>query len=153
MDNNRLKPIQILMIDDNPADVDLVRETILEKEPDSVLTEAHDGADAMLYLRRSGRYSQAPRPDLILLDLNMPGMDGFDVLREIRKDVDLTCIPVLILTSSTAQQDVDRGYQFSANAYLAKPVGLDQFSALVRTIEEFWLAAVRLPSRQCVVSE
>ncbi len=97
----------------------------------------------------AGAFTNTARPDLILLDLNMPGMNGFDVLREIRKDIDLCCIPVVILTSSTAQQDVDRGYQFSANAYLSKPVGLDQFSELVRKVEAFWIEAARLPSVQC----
>ncbi len=149
MDNQQMRPIRILMIDDNPADVELVRETFRERAQENVLNAAHDGHEAMRYLHRDGPYTDAARPDLILLDLNMPGLNGFDVLREIRKDYDLCCIPVVILTSSTAQQDIDRGYQFNANAYLAKPVGLDQFSALVLKIEEFWMETVRLPSRQC----
>jgi CheY-like chemotaxis protein len=143
------KPIEILMIDDNPADVELVRETFQEKMSDSVLNVARDGGEALLYLRRAGRYRGAARPDLILLDLNMPGMNGFDVLHEIRRDNELCCIPVVILTSSTAQVDIDRGYQSKANAYLSKPAGLDQFSDLVRTLEAFWLEVARLPSRHC----
>ena len=149
MKDGQANPVEILMIDDNPADIDLVRETFREQMKEGVIQAVRAGSEAPESLPRSGPYARAARPDLILLDLNMPGKNGYEVLREIRQDLDLCCIPVVILTSSTAQQDIDRGYRSSANAYLSKPVGLDQFSNLVRTIEAFWLEAARLPSRGC----
>ncbi len=150
-DPGQLAGMEILMIDDNPADIELVRETFAEEAMPGVLNSARDGEEALRYLRRLGPYRNAARPDLILLDLNIPGRNGFDILKEIRIDRELSCIPVVILTSSAAQSDVDRSYQLQANAYVVKPVGLDQFSRLAHSLETFWLKVARLPSRGCRV--
>jgi CheY-like chemotaxis protein len=132
------------MVDDNPADFELVRDTFEEQALPGLLSSVRDGDEALRYLRGA-----APRPDLILLDLNIPGKDGFEILNEIRVDQELSCIPIVILTSSSSEQDIDRSYQLGANAYVVKPVGLDQFSGLVRSIESFWLGTARLPSKTC----
>ena len=149
MSSPPMRPLEILMVDDNPADFELVRETFEEQALPGTLSSVRDGDEALRYLRGAAPYSAAPRPDLILLDLNIPGKDGFAILNEIRIDQALSCIPIVILTSSSSEQDIDRSYQLGANAYVVKPVGLDQFSGLVRSIESFWLGAARLPSKTC----
>ena len=137
------------MVDDNPADFELVRDTFEEQALPGQLSSVRDGDEALRYLKQAHPYSTAPRPDLILLDLNIPGKDGFEILNQIRVDHELSCIPIVILTSSASEEDIDRSYQLGANAYVVKPVGLDQFSMLVRSIESFWLGIARLPSKTC----
>ena len=149
MSSPSIKPLEILMVDDNPADFELVRDTFEEQALPGMLSSVRDGDEALRYLKRTHPYSAAPRPDIILLDLNIPGKDGFEILNQIRVDQELSCIPIVILTSSASEEDIDRCYQLGANAYVVKPVGLDQFSMLVRSIEAFWLATARLPSKTC----
>ena len=149
MSSTPLRPLEILMVDDNPADFELVRDTFEEQALPGQLCSVRDGDEALRYLKRAHPYNAAPRPDLILLDLNIPGKDGFEILNEIRVDQELSCIPIVILTSSSSEQDIARSYQLGANAYVVKPVGLDQFSGLVRSIESFWLGTARLPAKTC----
>ncbi len=138
-------PIEILMVEDNPGDVRLTIEALKETKVRNNLNVVRDGAEALAFLRRQGRYAQAPRPDLILLDLNVPRIDGRQVLAEIKADADLRRIPVVILTSSQAEEDVLKTYDLQANCYVTKPVDLDQFIKVVQSIETFWLTIVRLP--------
>jgi CheY-like chemotaxis protein len=149
MSSTPIRPLEILMVDDNPADFELVRDTFEEQSLPGLLSSVRDGDEALRYLRRAHPYGAAPRPDLILLDLNIPGKDGFEILSQIRVDQELSCIPIVILTSSASEEDIDRSYQLGANAYVVKPVGLDQFSMLVRSVEAFWLGTARLPSKTC----
>ena len=139
------RPIEILLVEDNPGDARLAREALREARVANRLTWVPDGAEALSYLRREGGHGQAPRPDLILLDLNIPRKDGREVLAAIRADERLCRIPVVVLTTSQAEEDVQSAYQLSANCYIAKPVDLDRFMQVVRVIEEFWLSTVRLP--------
>ncbi len=139
------RPIEILMIEDNPGDVRLTQEALKENKMYNRLHVVRDGVEAMAFLRQEGRYADAPRPDLILLDLNLPKKDGREVLAEIKADEDLKRIPVVILTSSQAEEDVLRTYNLHANCYVTKPVDLDQFIRVVKSIEEFWLTIVKLP--------
>jgi two-component system, chemotaxis family, response regulator Rcp1 len=139
------KPIEILLVEDNPGDVRLAVEALREGKVANQLHVVNDGVEAMAFLRREGRYAGVPRPDLILLDLNLPCKDGREVLAEIKHDTHLKSIPVVILTSSTAEQDVLQAYNLYANCYITKPVNLDEFLRIVRSIEEFWLTVVRLP--------
>src|SRR5438132_14397876 len=138
-------PIEILLVEDNPGDVRLTRELLKESKFRNRLEAVDNGAEAIAYLRRQGKYREAVRPDLMLLDLNLPRMDGREVLAEIKRDPDLRRIPVVILTSSNADADVIKTYDLHANCYVTKPVGLEQFATVVRSIEDFWLAIVRLP--------
>jgi len=138
-------PIEILLVEDNPGDVRLTRELLKESKFRNRLEAVDNGAEAIAYLRRQGKYREAVRPDLMLLDLNLPRMDGREVLAEIKRDPDLKRIPVVILTSSNADADVIKTYDLHANCYVTKPVGLEQFATVVRSIEDFWLAIVRLP--------
>lgn len=138
-------PIEILMVEDNPGDVRLTLEALKETKVRNNLNVVRDGAEALAFLRRQGRYAQAPRPDLILLDLNVPRIDGRQVLAEIKADVNLRRIPVVILTSSQAEEDILRTYDLQANCYVNKPMDLDQFIKVVQSIETFWLTIVRLP--------
>lgn len=138
-------PIEILMVEDNPGDVRLTVEALKETKVRNNLNVVRDGAEALAFLRRQGRYETAPRPDLILLDLNVPRIDGRRVLAEIKADADLRRIPVVILTSSQAEEDIIRTYDLQANCYVTKPVDLDQFIKVVQSIETFWLSIVRLP--------
>jgi chemotaxis family two-component system response regulator Rcp1 len=131
------RPIEILLVEDNPGDVRLTVEALREAKVVNHLHIAGDGVEAMLFLRREGRYVDVPRPDLILLDLNLPRKDGREVLAEIKQDADLKCIPVVVLTSSAAEQDVVQAYNFYANCYITKPVDLEQFLKVVRSIEDF----------------
>ena len=139
------RPIEILLVEDNPGDVRLIKEAFREGKVLNVLHVVEDGVEAMAFLRRENTYAQAPRPELILLDLNLPRKDGREVLAEIKGDENLKRIPVVILTSSKSEEDVFRTYNLHANAYVAKPMGLNEFMATVRSIEDFWLAIVKLP--------
>ena len=139
------RPVEILLVEDNPGDVRLTLEALKENRLHNHLHVVEDGEEAMAFLRRESDYADAPRPDLILLDLNLPKKDGREVLAEIKEDPDLKRIPVVILTTSRAEEDVLRMYDLHANCYVTKPVDLDQFIKVVQTIEEFWLTIVRLP--------
>ncbi len=138
-------PIEILMIEDNPGDVRLTREVLKDASMVNSLHSVKDGEEAMHYLYHTGAYTAAVRPDLILLDLNLPRMGGLEILQKIKSDKTLRSIPVVILTSSQAEQDIVAGYEGYANAYITKPVSLDQFSRVVMSIEGFWLETARLP--------
>lgn len=137
--------MQILLVEDSPGDVRLTREAFRDADPNLRLHIAGDGAEAMAFLRRQGAHADAPRPELILLDLNMPKKDGREVLAEIKADENLKAIPIVVLTTSRAEQDVLRAYQLNANCYINKPVDFNQFLDVVRSIESFWLFVVTLP--------
>ncbi|MBI2911413.1 MAG: response regulator [Chloroflexi bacterium] len=139
------RPIEILLVEDNPGDVRLTREALKEGKVRNRMSVARDGAEAMAFLRQEGEYADAPRPHLILLDLNLPGKDGREVLEEIKADPDLMRIPIVVLTTSRAEQDILRSYELHANCYVTKPVDLDQFIKVVQAIEDFWLSIVTLP--------
>ena len=139
------RPFEILLVEDNPGDVRLTEETLKDFKVLNHLSVVGDGVEAMAFLRREGKYAQASRPDLILLDLNLPKKDGREVLAEIKVDEQLKRIPVVILTTSSAEQDILNTYEHHANCYITKPVDLDQFSAVVKSIEEFWFTIVKLP--------
>lgn len=138
-------PIEVLLVEDNPGDVRLTREAFLVANKTIQLRVATDGVEAMEFLRRSGAHASAPRPDLILLDLNLPKMDGREVLALIKADTSFKLIPTVILTTSDAEQDIVISYQLQANCYLTKPVQLEAFEALVKSINDFWLTKVKLP--------
>ncbi len=140
-----IQPIDILLVEDSPADVRLTREALKEAKVLNALHIVKDGAAALSFLRREGRYADSPRPNLILLDLNLPRKDGREVLAEIKQDEDLKRIPVVVLTTSRAEEDIVRSYNLHANAYVSKPVDLAQFLHVIRSLEEFWLAVVTLP--------
>jgi two-component system, chemotaxis family, response regulator Rcp1 len=142
---HRARPIEILLVEDNPGDERLTREALKEGKVRNILHVVTDGREAMRFLRREGRYAQTVRPDLILLDLNLPGKDGRTVLKEIKADPSVRSIPVVILTSSQAEEDIVRSYNLQANCYVTKPVDLNQFVVVVKTIESFWFTIVRLP--------
>ena len=138
-------PVEVLLAEDNPGDVKLTEKAL---EQGNVLNNLHvvnDGVEAMAYLKQEGEYADKPRPDLILLDLNMPRKSGDEVLEEIKEDPDLRRIPVVILTSSAAEEDIIKSYDLHANAYLTKPVDFDGFMELVEHIEDFWLTIVKMP--------
>jgi two-component system, chemotaxis family, response regulator Rcp1 len=139
--------LEVLLVEDSPGDVRLTREAFREANPSINLHVACDGVEAMAFLRQQGPHADAPRPDLILLDLNLPKMDGREVLAHIKEDQDLKTIPTVILTTSEAEADIITSYQLQANCYLAKPVQLDEFEAIVRSISDFWLTKVRLPQQ------
>jgi len=140
------RPIEILLVEDNPADVRMTVEILKETKVRNTVTVAGDGNVAMDLLRRVGKYTQAVQPDLILLDLNLPKKDGKQVLAEIKADPILRRIPVVILTSSSAEEDIVKSYSLYANCYVTKPVDLEQFVKVVKSIEDFWLTIVKLPS-------
>lgn len=139
------RPIEILLIEDNAADVRLTQEALREGKVRNNLTVARDGEEALQMLRRSGGYASAPRPDLVLLDLNLPRKDGREVLAIMKGDDELRRIPVVVLTTSSAEADVLRSYDLHANCYIVKPVDLEQFVGVVKSIDDFWLTIVRLP--------
>ncbi len=141
------RPIEILMVEDNPGDVRLTVEALKEGKVRNNLHTVPDGVQAMAFLRRQGQYAKVPRPDLVLLDLNLPKMDGREVLAEIKEDPDLRRLPVVILTVSKAEQDILKSYNLHANCYITKPVDLDQFLGVVKSIEDFWLTVVMLPPK------
>jgi two-component system, chemotaxis family, response regulator Rcp1 len=139
-------PVEILIVEDNEGDVRLARESLRESKIRNTIHHVPDGVEAMDFLHRQGRYAQAPRPDLILLDLNMPRMDGREVLAAIKSDADLKRIPVVILTVSNDEIDIFKTYNLHANCFITKPIDLDQFIQVVKSIEDFWLTIVKLPS-------
>jgi chemotaxis family two-component system response regulator Rcp1 len=140
-----VRPVQILLVEDNPGDVRLTIEALKEAKVLNQLTVVKDGIEALSLLRRQGQYARVARPDLILLDLNLPKKDGREVLSEIKADDNLKHIPVVILTTSQDEQDVLKSYNLYANCYITKPVDLDQFITVVKSIEDFWLGIVVLP--------
>ena len=140
------RAIQILLVEDSPSDAAMTIEALRDGRILNELTVATDGEMAIAMLRKQGSYHDAPRPDLIILDLNLPKMDGREVLDIVKNDEDLMAIPVVVLTSSSAESDIVKSYQLHANSYVTKPVGLDAFLAAVRGIEDFWLSVVQLPS-------
>ncbi len=140
-----VKPIDILLVEDNPGDADLAREALEDTKLHNRLHVVDDGEKALAFLRRQGAYATAPRPDLILLDLNLPRKDGREVLAEIKTDDHLKRIPVVILTTSRAEEDVLKTYNLHANCYISKPIDLNQFMRVVKSIEDFWLSIVVLP--------
>lgn len=139
------KPIEILLIEDNPADVRLTEEAFKEGKVLNNLSVVANGVEALDFLRRKGKYADSPRPDLILLDLNMPKKNGREVLGEIKQDPDFKRIPIVVLTISKSEEDIMKSYNLHANCYISKPVGLDQFIDVVKSIEDFWLTIVKLP--------
>jgi chemotaxis family two-component system response regulator Rcp1 len=139
------KPIVILLVEDNPGDVDLARAAMEESKVRNILHTVGDGVEAMLFLRSEGKYAEAPRPDLVLLDLNLPKKDGREVLAEIKSDPDLMRIPVVILTISKDEEDILKTYNLHANCFITKPIDLGQFVKVVKAIEDFWLTIVKLP--------
>ncbi len=140
-----MRPIEILLVEDNPGDVRLTREALQEAKVRNNLAVANDGVEALSYLRRESPFENATRPDLVLLDLNLPRKDGREVLAEIKADPDLRRLPVVVLTTSNAEQDILESYNLYANCYITKPVDLDQFLGIVTSIEDFWLTIVKLP--------
>lgn len=142
----RVEAIEILLVEDNQADADLTRDALAEAKVINNLHVVDDGERAIAFLRREGEYGSAVRPDLILLDLNLPRRDGREVLEEIKTDVELRRIPVVILTSSKAEEDILKSYDLHANCYITKPVRLDGFLSVLDQIEGFWLSLVKLPS-------
>ncbi len=140
------KPVEILLVEDNPGDVRLTQEVLRDGKMNNNLYVAKDGVDAVTFLRREGAYTDAPVPDMILLDLNLPKKDGREVLAEIKADPLLKRIPVVVLTTSKAEQDIHKAYDLHANCYITKPVDLDQFITIVKGIEDFWFTIVKLPS-------
>jgi len=140
-----MKPIEILLVEDNPGDVDLAREALETGKVHNTLSVVGDGEAAMAFLRRQGKYAGAPRPDLVLLDLNLPKKDGREVLNEIKSDEDLKRIPVVILTTSRAEEDILKTYNLHANCFITKPIELNDFIKVVQAIEDFWLTIVKLP--------
>jgi len=141
----RERPIEILLVEDSPSDAQLAIEALHSAKIANHLSHVEDGVDALQFLRREGPYREVPRPDLILLDLNLPRKDGREVLEEMKEDPKLKQIPVVVLTTSRAEQDVLRSYALHANCYITKPVDFNQFIEVVRSIEHFWLAVVTLP--------
>lgn len=139
------RPAEVLLVEDSPGDVRLTREALKEGKVRNNLSVVSDGVEAMEFLRREGRFADAPRPDIVLLDLNMPRKDGREVLAEMKGDDTLKRIPVVILTTSDAEQDILRTYNLHANCYLKKPVDLEQFISIVKSVEDFWLTIVQLP--------
>jgi two-component system, chemotaxis family, response regulator Rcp1 len=140
-------PIQVLLVEDSPGDVRLTQEAFRDANKAIQLNVVVDGVEAMAFLRHEGAHLHAPRPDLILLDLNLPKMDGREVLAQIKEDESLKLIPTVILTTSDAEADIVRSYQLQANCYLNKPVQLDAFENLVKSINDFWLTKVKLPQQ------
>jgi two-component system, chemotaxis family, response regulator Rcp1 len=139
------RPVQILLVEDNPGDVRLTQEAFKDGRVLVNLTVASDGVEAMEVLMRRGKFDQTPRPDLILLDLNLPKKSGREVLKEIKANDDLKRIPVIVMTTSKAEADIHRAYNLNANCYVTKPVELEEFLGVVRSIEDFWLTIVTLP--------
>jgi len=139
------KLIDILMVEDNPADARLTREAFVDSKMVNTLHHVRNGDEAMAFLNRKPPYQDAPRPDVVLLDLNMPGMDGRAVLAEMKSDPHLKTIPVVVLTTSEADEDIVRSYELHANCYVTKPVDFDKFVTIVQAIDDFWVSVVRLP--------
>jgi CheY-like chemotaxis protein len=140
------RAVEILLVEDNPADVRLTREVLEEGDEPTRLNVVGDGEEAMMFLRRQGPYAHCARPSLVLLDLNLPKKDGREVLAELKSDAELRRIPVVVLTTSGAESDISRSYELHANCFITKPLDLDDFFSVVRSIKDFWLASARLPS-------
>jgi chemotaxis family two-component system response regulator Rcp1 len=138
-------PIQILLVEDNPADVRLTLEALKEGKIANIMNVAHDGVEALEFLKKLGKYASAPNVDLILLDLNLPRKDGREVLAEIKTDPDLKRIPVVVMTTSKAEEDILKSYNLHANCYVVKPIDFDKFIEVVKAIEDFWVSIVTLP--------
>jgi CheY-like chemotaxis protein len=145
--NDNVAPIQILLVEDNPGDARLASEALKDGKVSNNLYHVTDGVEAMAFMRREGEYASAPRPDLILLDLNLPRKDGREVLSEIKEDPELRLVPVVVMTTSAAERDLIKSYELHANAYVVKPMDLDQFIEVVQAIENFWFTVVKLPQR------
>lgn len=143
---SEMRPIEILLVEDNPGDVRLTQEALGEAKVRNNLAVARDGVEALSYLRREPPFQDAARPDMVLLDLNLPRKDGREVLAEIKADPELRRLPVVVLTTSSAEKDVLESYNLYANCYITKPVDLDQFVSIVSSIEDFWLTIVKLPN-------
>ena len=143
---SQARPIEILLIEDSPTDAELCIEALRHAKVSNHLHHVEDGVEAMQFLRREGPYPQAPRPALIMLDLNLPRKDGREVLAELKQDANLKTIPIVVLTTSRAEQDVLRSYELHANCYITKPVDFQQFLSVIESIEQFWLTVVALPS-------
>jgi two-component system, chemotaxis family, response regulator Rcp1 len=139
------KPVEVLLVEDSPGDIRLTQEAFREVNQLVYLHVVNDGVEAMAFLKREGKLAHAPRPDMILLDLNLPRLDGRQVLARIKEDENLRTIPTVILTTSEDQMDILKSYELLANCYLTKPVELNQFENLVKSINEFWLTMVKLP--------
>ena len=139
------RPIDILLVEDNPGDVRLTREGLKESRVPNTLHVVEDGVRALAFSRREGEYAGKPRPDIILLDLNLPKKDGREVLEEIKSDTSLRRIPVVVLTTSTSQEDVQKTYDLHANSYVTKPADLEQFIQVVKSLDDFWFSIVKLP--------
>lgn len=144
-DLDTARPVQILLVEDNVGDIRLTKEALKEAKVRNILEAVIDGDEAMKYLRKQGKYAKALKPDVIMLDLNLPKKNGLEVLKEIKEDPALRRIPVVILTTSKAETDIVRSYDLHANCYVTKPVDLEQFLEVVRSIEDFWLDIVKLP--------
>lgn len=140
------RPIEILLVEDNPADVRLTVESLKEGKVCNILHVVEDGEEAISFLQKKGKYADKPHPDLILLDLNLPKKSGHEVLAEIKGDDELKRIPVVVLSSSKAEEDIQRSYGLHANCYITKPVNLDQFIHVIKTINNYWFSIVKLPS-------
>jgi CheY-like chemotaxis protein len=145
MNKSEGRPVEILLVEDSPSDTELTLEAMQDFKVRNHVSVVEDGVQAMQFLRRQGPYAQAPRPDLIMLDLNLPRKDGREVLADIKADAQLKTIPIVVMTTSPAEQDVLRAYELNANCYINKPVDFDQFLEVVRSIEAFWLYVVTLP--------
>jgi two-component system, chemotaxis family, response regulator Rcp1 len=145
VNGSNLKPVEVLLVEDNTGDVRLTLEAMKEGKVINNLSIASDGVEAMAFLRKEGRYKEAVRPDIILLDLNLPRKDGREVLAEIKADPSLRLIPVVVLTTSQADEDILRTYNLHANCYVTKPVDLEQFINVVKSINDFWFSVVKLP--------
>jgi CheY-like chemotaxis protein len=145
MDTGSGRPIEILLVEDNEGDVRLTKEALKEGKVKNNLQVAYDGVEALEYLKREGEHQDRVKPDLILLDLNLPRMDGRELLEKIKEDKDLRRIPVVILTTSKAEEDIVRTYDLHANCYITKPVDLEKFIVVVKSIEDFWMTIVKLP--------
>jgi chemotaxis family two-component system response regulator Rcp1 len=146
MNSTRGEPIEILLVEDDENDANLTIDALRDGRVRNRITHVEDGVEAMAFLRREGKYANAQRPDLILLDLNMPRKNGREVLEEVKSDPDLRCIPVVVMTSSDDEKDVLGAYQRHVNCYVVKPLDLDQFVTVVKSIESFWFTIVKLPA-------
>ena len=142
------RPIDILLVEDNPGDVRLTQEALKDAKVNNTLTVVGDGVEAITLLRRNGEYADSTRPDLILLDLNLPKKDGLELLGEIKSDDILKIIPVIILTTSTSDADILKSYNLHANCYITKPIDLEQFVQVVKSVNDFWLSIVKLPTNR-----
>jgi chemotaxis family two-component system response regulator Rcp1 len=145
-EQERTTPVEILLVEDNPGDVRLTQEALKESKVTNNLSVAEDGVEALAFLKREGKYADVPRPDLLLLDLNLPKKDGRELLEEIKADENLRRIPVVVLTTSKAEEDILRMYDQHANCYITKPIDFDQFIDVIKSIEDFWLTIVKLPT-------